>query len=197
MTRAELQELGYIVPIASVPSIFKHGILSHKRAEKVTHTSIALQYVQDIRANKIVPNGRPLHEYVNLYFSPRNPMMSKKRSIHEEICVLRVESAVIDIPNAVVTDSNAGSKYVTFKPASDGLDIVNRARTFARSWKNPEDQIDEWRHSAQKCAEVLVPDVVPSKFIFGAYVSCEVSRKRLQELVPSLQVTINADLFFQ
>jgi hypothetical protein len=109
MTRDELQELGYIVPIASVPSILKHGILSHRRAERVEHQSIALQGVQDKRAEKVVPNGRPIHEYANLYISPRNPMLLKRSDRHEEICVLRVSAEVADVPNAVITNGNAGS----------------------------------------------------------------------------------------
>jgi hypothetical protein len=67
MTRSEVDELGYIVPIATVPSILQRGILSHRRAEEISHESIALQEVQDLRAKVIVPNGRLLHEYTNLY----------------------------------------------------------------------------------------------------------------------------------
>jgi hypothetical protein len=88
MKRAELHELGYIVPIATVPSILQRGILSHRRAERVAHESIALQDVQDRRANVVVGNGRPLHEYANLYICPRNPMLLKKSASHRQIlCV--------------------------------------------------------------------------------------------------------------
>jgi hypothetical protein len=69
MTRAELDELGYIAPISTVPSIMQHGILSHVRAEKLQHVDIALGGVQDRRAGKVVPNGRRLHEYANLYIA--------------------------------------------------------------------------------------------------------------------------------
>jgi hypothetical protein len=195
MTRDELDELGYIVPIATVPSILQHGILSHRRAARIAHESIALEGVQDRRAGKIVPNGRPLHEYANLYICPRNPMLLKKRDIHDRICVLRVRPDVLAIQSVVVTDSNAASKYVSFKPAPEGLAIVNRARTFAEWWTH-DDQIEQWRHSAQKCAEVLVPDVIPVHHILGAYVSCEASRQELSRNAPNLPITINADLFF-
>jgi hypothetical protein len=197
MTRAELHELGYIVPIATVPSILQRGILSHRRAERIAHESIALQDVQDIRAGKTVPKGRALHEYANLYICPRNPMLLKKRDIHEQICVLRVSPSVLDIPNAVITDSNAGSKYVRFRPAPAGLAIVDRERTFARWWAHPGDLREKWIHSAQKCAEMLVPDVVPAKYVTGAHVSCDVSEQRLLNLAPDLPITVNADLFFR
>jgi hypothetical protein len=124
-------------------------------------------------------------------------MLFKRKERHQEICVLRVRPDVLDLPNVVVTNSNAGSKYVRFSPAPSGLAIVDIDRTFARNWKHPEDQVDEWRHSAQKCAEVLVPHVVPPKYIMGAYVSCEFGEQRLLELAPNLPITINADLFFQ
>jgi len=68
-----------------------------------------------------VPNGRALHEYANLYICPRNPMLLKKSDIHERICVLQVSVDVLDIPNVIVTDSNAASKYVSFRPAPGGV----------------------------------------------------------------------------
>lgn len=197
MTREELRELGYIVPIATLSSILRRGILSHRRAEIVEHESIALEGVQDRRAKVIVPNGRPLHEYANLYISSRNPMLLRRRELHAEICVLRVSTDVLDIQNVVVTDSNAASKYVRFSPAPAGLSIVDGERTFARSWNHPDDQIDHWRHSAQKCAEVLVPDVVPTRYITGAYASCEQSHRALVAAGFNLPVTRDRDLFFQ
>ena len=197
MTRAELHELGYIVPIATVPSILQHGILSHRRAQRLEHESIALDGVQDRRAGKIVPNGRPLHEYANLYICPRNPMLLKRSNMHEQICVLRVSSAVVDLPNVIVTDGNAGSDYVRFHPSPAGLARVDRDRTFARWWAHPGNEIEKWRHSVQKCAEVLVPDMVPTRHIIGAFVSCDRSEQELRALAPNLPITVDGDLFFQ
>jgi hypothetical protein len=197
MTRAELSELGYIAPIATVPSILRHGILSHRRAERIDHRSIALEDVQKLRARVKVPNGRQLHEYVNLYICPRNPMLFKRKDVHEEICVVRVSPAVLDLPNVVVTDVNAARGYVRFSAAPSGLEIINRERTFATYWTHPGDKREEYHHVGQKCAEVLVPDVVPAQYITGAYVSCDISRQGLQNLAPNLPITVNADLFFQ
>lgn len=42
------------------------GILSHKRVRNINHDSVAMEVIQDRRENKVVPGGRPLHEYVNL-----------------------------------------------------------------------------------------------------------------------------------
>ena len=199
MTRDELQELGYIVPIETVSSILKRGILSHVRGQKIAHKDISLGDVQDLRSKVIVPapgGGRRLHEYANVYICPRNPMLLKRSGMHEELCVLRVSPAVLDIPGTVVTDMNAGSKYAHFAGAPGGLSIVDRERTFADWWTH-DDQRDQWRHSAQKCAEVLVLNVIPPAHITGAYVSAESAREALTVVAAGLSVTINKHMFFK
>ena len=71
MRREELEELHYITPIANVPSILTHGILSHRRAKRISLQSIAKAEVQEKRATVKVPGGRRLHEYANLYICAR------------------------------------------------------------------------------------------------------------------------------
>jgi ssDNA thymidine ADP-ribosyltransferase, DarT len=77
MTLAEFQNIALI---DNLPSVLEHGILSHAEAKKITHLSVALQAVQDKRDAKRVPGGLPLHEYANVYFHARNPMMSLRRN---------------------------------------------------------------------------------------------------------------------
>jgi hypothetical protein len=195
MRRDELEELHYITRIENLPSIYERGILSHARAVEVQHISVAMPEIQDIRATKVVPGGRPLHEYVNLYFHARNPMMWVRLDHHEQLCVVHVSPNVLDVPGTVVTDQNASSKYVRFAMAPDGLAIVERERTFAEDWRHP-DQITYWRQKSMKCAEVLVPDQVPPELLMGVYCSCEASRAMAQA-VSSLPCAINGHLFFQ
>lgn len=47
MTREELTELHFITPIKNVPSILSRGILSHTRAAKVPHESVAMERIQE------------------------------------------------------------------------------------------------------------------------------------------------------
>ncbi len=124
-------------------------------------------------------------------------MLFKRKDSHDQICVLRVGPNVLDLPNVVVTDVNAARGYVRFSPAPIGLEIVNRERTFARYWTHPGDEREEHKHVGQKCAEVLVPDVVHAQHITGAFVSCGLEAQRLLKVAPNLPITINADLFFQ
>jgi len=195
MRRDELEELHYITRIENLPSISERGILSHSRAAAIPHISVAMPDIQDIRAAKGVPRGRPLHEYVNLYFHARNPMLWIRLDQHEQLCVIRVSPDVLDIPGTVVTDQNAASKYVRFAMAPDGLAIVDRERTFAEDWRHP-DQITYWRQKSMKCAEVLVPDRVPPELLTGVYCSGAPSRAAAQAMT-NLPCTINGHLFFQ
>jgi len=191
----KLTEFHNIMPIANIPSVLKYGILSFAAACRVEHSSVALQNVQGIRDNKKVTGGLPLHEYANVYFHARNPMMSKRRDEAHTLCVLRVSTRILEIPGAVITDQNAASNYVRFH-APDKIGLLNLETIFARNWKHPDNQIEEWRHSSAKCAEVLIPKRIPPELIEGAYVFNAASRQALADTGFHLPITIDADLFF-
>jgi len=195
VNRSELKELHYITPIANVPSILKHGILSKNRAKPFRPASIAMQEIQDARDRKSVPGGLALHDYANLYFCARNPMMYKRQAQHLEICVLRLSTDVLDLPNVVIADGNAASQYTAFWPSPSGLSKVNSEWVFAEYWTDPN-QITRWRKAAAKCAEVLIPHRVRADSITGAYVSTERSRATLGDQGFTRAIAVDAHLFF-
>ena len=73
-------------------------------------------------------------------------MLSRVRQHNSTICVLRIDAGVLDLPGVIVTDRNAASSWVSFSPAGEGLEAIDRDRLFARSWKHPEDMYDEMSH---------------------------------------------------
>ena len=196
MNRADVTELHYITAIANVTSILEHGILSHTLAAELAHDSVAMSEIQAIRQNKQIPGARRLHEYTNLYFDAHNAMLSRVRHHNSNICVLQVDSGVLDLPGVIVTDRNAASSWVSFLSAEDGLNAIDRERLFARSWKHPEDMYDEMNHKSEKCTEVLVPDRVDLGFVVGAYVANQNASTAFQVLGTGLPVLIRGDMFF-
>ena len=196
MRRDELEELHYITLIRNVPSIVSRGILSHKRSERISHNSVAMEVIQERREKKIVPGGRPLHEYVNLYFHARNPMLYVLQSHHIELCILRVSAEILDLPGVVITDSNASSDYARFAPAPKGLFIVDKDLTFAEYWTHT-DPFEAMRRKSAKCAEVLVPDRINPGLITEAYVSCSEAKETFEGLGVDIPVSINSHLFFR
>jgi len=196
MNRDEIIELYFIAPIANVPSIMQHGILSHKLAQQIAHDSVAMQDIQERRRNKQIPGAQRLHEYANLYFDAHNPMLSKLREKNDEICILQVDKAVLDLPGIVISDINAASDWARYSPVTQGFELINRERVFARYWTHPEDSNDERRHKLEKCAEVLVPDCIMPCYIVGAYVASDAALSRFRQLNIELPVCIRNDIFF-
>jgi hypothetical protein len=184
------------MPMGNVASVLAHGILSYERAAKLPHRSVALQPVQDRRDKKRVPGGLKLHQYANLYFHARNPMLYKRRAEVNHLCVLRVATAVLALPGVVITGENAASDYVRFlAPAQWAL--LAWDDIFATDWRHPDDQVAYWRHKSRKCAEVLVPHRVEARFVTGAYVVNGAAQARLAALGCTLPLVIEPVLFFR
>src|ERR1700682_553709 len=190
-----IKEFQCIMPLENIPSVVEHGILSFERAAKLKHRSVAMTEVQDRRDKKHVPGGLKLHQYANLYFHARNPMLYKRKDEAANICILRISTAVLQNDGVVITDCNAASNYVRFyHPLQLGLLDFNAI--FAMSWTHPDDPIAQLRHRSQKCAEVLVPDFVDPKFLLGAYVISESVAARLS-LCFARPITIDGSMFFR
>jgi hypothetical protein len=189
--RQDIRELHYIAQIANIPSILRLGILSHTRAANIPHVSVSNDDVQFRRSGINVPEsgGCKLHEYANLYFDARNPMMMSLQQSHQDLCALRVLSTVLDLPRVKVTDINASKENALFYSASDGIQRIDRRIVFSKRWYSDE-------YKAKKQAEVLVPDQVPPAFITGAYVSCEPARTHAVALtVGKLQIEVKPSIF--
>ena|ERR1043165_2913478 len=195
MDRADVRQLHYITAIANVPSIMLHGILSHSLAAQLAHDSVAMPEIQERRRNKQIPGARPLHDYANLYFDAHNPMLSKCRNRNNDICVLRVDQSVLDLPNVIITDRNAATDMVRFRDVVDGLAQLDAQRLLAQYWTHPDDLYDQANHKAEKCAEVLVPDRVEANMIVGAYVANRTALAAFQALNTGLAVQIHPMFF--
>jgi hypothetical protein len=184
------------MPIANISSVMDRGILSYERAAKIQHHSVALQPVQDRRDQKQVPGGLKLHQYANLYFHARNPMLFKRLAEAPNLCVLRVSTRVLELEGAVISDQNAASDYVRFLHPRQWR-LLDFDAIYAMDWRHQGNPAAYYRHSSQKCAEVLVPQRVETRFLTGAYVVDDAARDRLEALGSALPVTANRVLFFR
>ena len=184
----------------NVISIMRHGILSYKCAQKVEHTSLALESVQKIRNTKSVPNGMNLHQYASLYFSPRNPMMyylihHPERIVHNKLCVFMITPDVLSIAGTVMTDGNAAGTITRFYTPEEGLQMLDFSEIYATWWID-EDPIIQDEKSRKKCAEVLVPHGIPFEMIRGAIVSNEISKSLLVSYGFDKEIVIHSNTFF-
>ena len=189
-------ELHCIMPMDNLPSVMRYGILSYERAMKLAHHSVAMQEIQDRRDQKQVPGGLRLHQYANLYFHARNPMLFKRKDEAATLCVLRVSTAACGLEGVVLADSNASSDYVRFLHPSQ-WNLLDFDSIYAMDWRHPNDPFAYYRHRSRKCAEVLVPHRIEPRLLIGAYVVDPPAAARLAGLGFHLPVTIDPVLFFR
>lgn len=188
-------ELHNIMPMNNIPSVMANGILSHLRVAGLPHSDVSMADVQDKRDRVLVPGGLRLHEYANLYFDARNPMMYKRSNQADSLCVLSVSIDILQLPGVVITDQNAASDYVRFHPPSE-LGLLDFDLIYDDDWRH-QDKIAYWRHKSRKCAEVLVPSLIPSEFINKGYVVDSDAKARLLAVGFSKPVEVMPRLFFR
>ena len=178
---ARVTEFQCIMPLENIQSVLAHGILSNERAARLEHQSVAMLEVQERRDLKQVPGGLRLHQYANLYFHARNPMLYKRKEQAANLCVLRVSLEVLKLEGVVLADCNASSNYVRFLPPAS-WQLLDFDDIFALNWRHPDDPIAQHRHRSLKCAEVLVPRAVEPRFLIGARVVSRATEEQLRAL---------------
>lgn len=184
-----------IQAIENIPSIMRYGLLSNDRAKRLVHTSIAMQEVQDRRDLKNIPNGLGLHQYANLYFDPRNPMLSARRNQNEDLCILKIEGSILDFRGVIVSDRNASSSYASFYPPEYGMKCIDFDLVYA-TWWTDEDYYAAMMKKSIKCAEVLVPHEVSYSFITCAAVVNENAKSKLEAIGFDKEIVVMSKLFF-
>ncbi|WP_111267658.1 DUF4433 domain-containing protein [Marilutibacter maris] len=188
-------ELHCIMPMGNISSVLVNGILSYERANTLPHESIAMAPVQERRDQKQVPGGLRLHQYANLYFHARNPMLYKRLGEAPTLAVLRVSTDVLRVRDVVITDCNAASDYARYL-APGQWQLLDFDDIYATDWRHPGNASRYYQHRSRKCAEVLVPHLVDSRFLRGAYVIDVQAEHRLRKVGFNLPIAVNPSFFF-
>lgn len=192
----------HMTAIDNLYSILKNGLLSHNQAhqDKLLNIDISDPEVQDIRADKIDPIfNRPLHDYVPLYFSPRNPMLYKRGEIQENVVILGISSSVLLYTNTIFSDGNASAQDTTFYQGATMLDNLNWDVINANSWS----EFPDGRRI--KCAEILVypkvevKDILIVFFYWGSQVNkiIPIIKSLAKPINISNQYKVNLNCFFK
>lgn len=201
MTPENLREYGidylyHMTHISNLASIIKYGLLSHNVAHRLNliQSDISDPDVQSIRASlKDKIYNRSLHEYVPLYFSPRNPMLYRRKEIQEDIVILGLDPNLLFESKIVISDGNAASGETLFYASTESLHELKWEIVRAKFWNNLEDG------RRVKCAEVLVPNnITPDKIL---RVFCY-SNKHRETIISAKQGTpikglVKPDMYFK
>lgn len=188
-----------IMPVNNLPSVFKYGILSKNRQKAlgILAKSVADNDVQERRDRVTVPNGLPLHSYANLYFTYWNPMLSRIREHNNEICILRINTDILNFKDVVITDMNASKDYVRFYDVFNGLNQLDYETIFMEYWNDYADYFKYDYRKGVKCAEILIPKNVPPEYISDIIVVNENVRLQVANIVPeNINIVVNPNYFF-
>ena len=206
LKQEHIEELHYICPIANLASILSHGILSHKRASKISqHRDISDNQVQNRRAHVLVPRADKskrelaLHRHVNFYSNAHNAMMYVRKNEHESLCVLRIRRELLHRGDTVFSTRNSSTNAVTFFTVEKNPLYSPRSTNYL-TCPRVEGYDNEGKQIRQ--AEVLFPYAVDAKYIGGIFVSCESGKGEVEKILnesnrADMTVNIHPSMFFQ
>lgn len=118
-------------------------------------------------------------------------MMSALRNLNDSLAVLRVDHSVLDLPDVIISDRNAAADAVIFRPAAEGVSALDADEVYARWWNS------SIAAKQKRCAEALVPDLVPPQYIVGAYVRTEGVRQILASSCPAgFAIVVDSTFYF-
>lgn len=186
--------LYHMTSIDNLPSILSHGLLSHNQAHYfgLNQTDISDNCVQDIRQHQSV-NDIPLHDYVPLYFNPKNPMLYRRKELQQNIAILAINPIVLIYPQTVFSDGNAACRGTNFYSDIEMLSQLNWDTIWAIYWNDKADG------KRIRCAETLVYPELPLDNILTVFCYSEMSAISIQNMMPSdvsIPVQVNRNLYF-
>lgn len=190
-----IKYLYHMTSVNNLGSILSKGLVSHNFAHRnaLIKRDISDNQVQQRRHNKVIKNGLTVHDYVPLYFSPRNPMLYCRKHIQENIVILGIESLILANSNTVFTNGNAASDDTKFYDDIAMLDKLDWDIITALYWSNFPDG------RRIKCAEVLAYPNIPVEKIVKLFCYSEEMVKQVKSILPwasSFQVEVNKMLYF-
>ena len=194
LDRYNIQAFYHMSHQINLASILEKGLLSHNRVHSysLNYNDISDQDVNDRRSSCEPIHGLPIHDYVPLYFNPKNPMLFKRRNIQGQIIILEFTRDIIGADKVIFTDGNAASKPTRFFNSWDKLSELNWACLKNEYWSEFGDG------KRTRCAEVLVYGRIPAKYIKKIYcnnIAILETVKRICE-AHNIEVTVSTDFYF-
>lgn len=133
------------------------------------------------------------HDYANLYFNPRNPMMYylTKHQELDDLCIICIDKRVLDLKGTVISDRNVASEL-----ADKGKRYINFTKIFSKYWIS-DNPLEQCENKQIQCAEVLVYNKVDTEYLIGVIVCNERAKQKIEDMNLNIKVTIRKEYFFQ
>lgn len=151
LNQLDISYLYHMTHKNNLENILQNGLLSHTLARAgLNQVDIADNQVNARRERRETIHNRSIHDYVPLYFNPKNPMLFKRRDIQDDILILAIDRNLILNQNSIFTDGNAASHGTRFFNSIAQLQQLNWRCIKGEYWNDFPDG------KRIRCAEVLI-----------------------------------------
>lgn len=179
----------------NLQKILQNGLKSHNyaRDNSLLQKNIADNEVNDRRTRAESIYNRSIHNYVPLYFNPKNPMLYVRKNIQNDIIILAIDRILLFEKNTVFTDGNAAANSTSFYKNTEDLKNLNWDCINAAYWNEIPDG------KRLRCSEILIYPDIPTKAIQKIFCNNENTKtfvnSHLNNL-PNIKTEINYNLYF-
>lgn len=191
----KIEHIYHMTHKSNLQNILQNGLLSHNQARNgnLTQVDIADNQVNDRRSRNEPIYERSIHDYVPLYFNPKNPMLYRRGNIQNDIIILAIDRILLYQSNTVFTNGNAAASATSFFGNPDDLIKLNWTCINAEYWN---DIVDGKRI---KCSEVLVYPSIPTTTIKKIYCNNQQTKLFVESILTNqsaIDVEIKPNLYF-
>ena len=164
----------------NLKNILLHGLQNHYNSYR--QVDISNQEVNARREKVEQIYGHKIHDYVPFYFNPRNAMLYKNRN-NAHVIILGFDVRVIkDHRNGfLISNRNASADEAKFSknlPDLQDPNFINFDDVFSSRWCNNGIANNDIKQKMM--AEILINDVVYSRYIRSIYVKDQISKKAIE-----------------
>ena len=176
-----MREIFHMTDRNNLQNILLHGLQNHYNTYK--QVDISNQEVNARREKIERIYGHKIHDYVPFYFNPRNAMLYRNRS-NARVIILGLDVRVIkDHRNGfLISNRNASADEAKFSknlPDLQDPNFINFDDVFSPRWCNNGIANNDIKQKMM--AEILINDVVYSRYIRSIYVKDQIGKKAIEE----------------
>jgi hypothetical protein len=191
-----MSEIFHMTHSSNLKNILLYGLQNHYNAYK--KIDISNREVNDRREKVEHIYGRKIHDYVPFYFNPRNAMLYPSRdNIHVVILGIDVKVIKDHLTRVLVSDRNVAvnnARFSKYLPDLQNPNFINFNEVFSQRWCNNGIVNNDIKQKMM--AEILINDVIYSRYIRSIYVKDQVSKKAIEEQLAGDLKMYNINVIF-
>lgn len=177
----KMSEIFHMTHSSNLKNILVYGLQNHYNAHK--KVDISNREVNDRREKVEHIYGRKIHDYVPFYFNPRNAMLyPSKDNIHVVILGIDVKVIKDHLTRVLFSDRNAAvnnARFSKYLPDLQNPNFINFNEVFSQRWCNNGIVNNDIKQKMM--AEILIDDIVCSRYIRSVYVKNPIYKKAVED----------------